>query len=412
VVISHRNACSNIHAIGQATRVSRQDAVASWLPLYHDMGLVGTLLFSVYFRLPLVLMSPLAFLARPSRWLWAIHDHRISLSPAPNFAYGLCVKKITPEERNGLDLSCWRIALNGAEPVNLRTVRDFLETYEEVGFRPSAMLPVYGLAEVTLAATFPVPGDPIQYEVVDRAALAAGHAVPKTGVGTTALVSVGRPIPGHRLAVVDAEGQPVREREVGHIVVSGPSVMQGYFGNEEATRAVLRDDILWTGDLGYLADGALYVSGRAKDVLIVHGKNYYAEDLERVITRLEGVRPGGVVAFSVYDEEEPRDVVVIVCEAKVEDEKARVQIARQIADEVLQHCGVRVDEIVLAPRGTIPKTPSGKPQRNLTREMYLQDRLTPTVTGKLDLVIVMARSGAGFLLARARRLFGRRADRE
>jgi acyl-CoA synthetase (AMP-forming)/AMP-acid ligase II len=410
VVISHANACHNIHAIGQAARIGRGDVVSSWLPLYHDMGLVGTLLFSIYFRLPLVLMSPLAFLARPVRWLRAISDHRCTLSPAPNFAYGLCVKRVAPDERQGLDLSSWRIALNGAEAVNLRTVNDFIAAYARHGFAPTAMLPVYGLAEVTLAASFPAPGSPVHGEVVDRAALARGHALPRPqGPGTTTVVSVGRAVPGHRVEVVDAEGEPLPEREVGHIVVSGPSVMQGYFGNHEATDAVLRGDSLWTGDLGYVAGGELYVTGRAKDVIIVHGRNYYAEDLESVAARVEGVRLGGVVAFSLYDEDEVRDLVVLVCECKiVDDEQARVDLARRIGEEVSRATSVPVDEIVLAERGTIPKTPSGKPQRALTRELYLKDELAPSRTGKLELAVVVARSGAGFLLARARRLFRRR----
>ena len=197
-------------------------------------------------------------------------------------------------------------------------------------------------------------------------------------------------------------------------MVSGPSVMQGYFGNDEATRArSCATTSLWTGDLGYLADGALYVTGRAKDLLIVHGKNYYAEEhLERVVEPCRRRAAGGVVAFSVYDEEEPRDVVVIVCEAKGggrEGARADRQADRRRGPAALRRPGGR-DRAGAARHH--PQTPSGKPQRNLTREMYLQDRLTPTVTGKLDLVIVMARSGAGFLLARARRLFGRRADCE
>ncbi len=412
VVISHHNACHNIQAIGQAARVGRGDVVVSWLPLYHDMGLVGTLLFSVYFRLPLVLMSPLAFLARPSRWLRAIHDHRATLSPAPNFAYAMCAKRVPADERHGLDLSSWRIALNGAEPVNMRTIDAFLAAYEPHGFQRTALMPVYGLAEVTLAASFPRPGDPVRGEVVDRAALARGHAVsrPQAGDGTMTVVSVGRPVPGHQIRVVDEHGEPLPEREVGHIVISGPSVMRGYFGDTAATAAVLRGDSLWTGDLGYQAGGDLFVTGRASDVIIVHGRNYYAEDLEAVAGRVDGVRPGGLVAFSVYDDDEARDLVIIVCESKVADEQGRIALARSIGDEVVWQCGVKVDEVVLAERGTIPKTPSGKPQRHLTRELYLSDRLVPNLTGKLGLAVIAARSGAGFLMASARRMFGRRRD--
>jgi acyl-CoA synthetase (AMP-forming)/AMP-acid ligase II len=408
VLLLHQNLVANIHAIGQALRINRNDVGVSWLPLYHDMGLIGVLLFCVYWRLPLALMAPTTFLLRPARWLQAIHKHKGTLSAAPNFAYGLCVKRVRPSEREGLDLSSWRLALNGAEPVNLRTLIDFERTFAPHGFRKSSFLPVYGLAESSLAVTFTRPGDPLRYQVVDRSQLAAGHAVDGEGQGSLAVVSVGSPIPGHEVLVLDEHGDALPEREVGHVVVSGPSVMDGYYRDRAATDKIKRDGTLWTGDLGYFADGQLYVTGRAKDLIIVRGRNHYAEDLERVAERVAGVRPGGAAGFGVYDAEKATDLVILVCETKVAEE-ARAAVAETVAERVLGDTGVTVDEVVMVPPGTIPKTSSGKRQRALCRELYLKNELAASKTGKLRLMMVFARSGAGLLLSKARRLMARRA---
>jgi acyl-CoA synthetase (AMP-forming)/AMP-acid ligase II len=407
VLLLHQNLVANIHAIGQALRINRNDVGVSWLPLYHDMGLIGVLLFCVYWRLPLALMAPTTFLLRPARWLQTIHKHKGTLSAAPNFAYGLCVKRVRQSERVDLDLSSWRLALNGAEPVNLRTLVDFERTFAPHGFQKSSFLPVYGLAESSLAVTFTRPGEPLRYQVVDREQLAAGHAVDGDGQGTLAVVCVGGPIPGHDVQVLDEHGDPLPEREVGHVVVSGPSIMHGYFREKEATDKILRNGMLWTGDLGYFADGQLYVTGRAKDLIIVRGRNHYAEDLERVAERVEGVRPGGAAAFGIYDNDKATDLVVIVCETKIVE--SRAQVAETVAERVLADTGVTVDEVVMVPPGTIPKTSSGKRQRALCRELYLKNELVASKTGKLRLMMVFARSGAGLLLSKARRLMARRA---
>jgi acyl-CoA synthetase (AMP-forming)/AMP-acid ligase II len=406
VLLTHGALVSNIHAMGQAARLTRRDSIVSWLPLYHDMGLIGTLLFPIYWRLPLTLMSPLAFLMRPSRWLWAMHRTRASASAAPNFAYGLCVKRVRPAEREGLDLSAWRVTLNGAEPVNLRTVLDFQRTFGPHGFRPETMLPVYGLAEACVAVTCPAPGEPLRHEVVDRAKLAAGHAVLSSGKGSMALVAVGKQVPGHDVRIVDENGRPLPEREVGHIVVAGPSLMSGYVNNPDATAAVLRNGWLWTGDLGYFSEGQLFVAGRAKDLIIVRGRNHYAEDLERAAERIEGVRPGGVVAFAVYDDDKATDLVVIVAETRLAGDDAR-KLAATVRERVSEHCAVSVDEVVLAPPGAIPRTSSGKRQRSACRELYLAGTLGKTRTGKLQLAMIFVRARAGILLSQARGLLSR-----
>lgn len=408
VLLTHGNLVANIHAIGQAVRMSRADSVFSWLPLYHDMGLIGGLLTSVYWRLELTLMSPPAFLADPLRWLREMTRVRATLCAAPNFAYSLCVKRAAGAALDGIDLAGWRVALNGAEPVNPQTVRDFHRVFGPRGFRSEAMLPVYGLAEVSLAAAFPSVSEPPRWERVDRAQLAAGHAVVSSGAGSMEVTSVGRAVPGHAIAVVDEHGAPLPDREVGHVVVSGPSVMGGYFGDAAATEAVLEGDTLWTGDLGYRVDGELFVTGRAKDIIIVRGRNYYAEDLERVAAGVDGVRPGGVVAFGVYDEDAATELVVLVCETALAAEPDRLALVRRVAAEVSAAIAIPLDEVVLTRPGSIPKTPSGKAQRSLCRQLHLAGELGRPRNSKLATALVFARSSAGYLASTTRRLLRRR----
>ena len=403
VLLSHKNLVANIHAIGQALRINRTDVVVSWCPLYHDMGLIGTLLFSIYWRTPLVLMSPNAFLSKPSRWLWAIDRFKGTLSPAPNFGYGMCVSRVSEEERRGLDLSSWRFAMNGAEPVNYRTLVDFDRVYRPHGFQLDNMYPVYGLAEASLAVTFPRPGSGVRYEVVDRQELANGRAVLSSGKGSMAVVSVGQAVPGHYVAVVDDKGELLPEREVGHVVVCGKSIMTGYYGDETATSGVLRDDWLWTGDLGYFADQNLYLTGRAKDLIIVRGRNIYAEDVERCAERVPGVRPGCVVAFAIQgDDPAGEEKVVVVAETRTLGKPERAALAQEVRERIAEFCEVVVHELVLADPGTIPKTSSGKRQRSTCRELYVAGQLKPARLTRFGLGLVLARSKAGLLLARVR----------
>jgi acyl-CoA synthetase (AMP-forming)/AMP-acid ligase II len=407
VDLSHGNVIANMHAIGQALEIRRTDSVVSWLPLYHDMGLIGGLLFCFYWRIPLTLMSPTAFLMQPARWLRAIHDSQATLSVAPNFAFALAARRIRSADREGLNLSAWRLALNGAEPVNQQSVAAFEREFAPFGFRAECMFPVYGLAESCLAVTFPRPGEPKHFLRVDRAALADGNVVVREGEGTMALACVGKPMPGHEVIVADEYGDGLGYDDVGHVLVRGPSVMKGYFADPAATEAVLRDGWLWTGDLGFFRKEGLYVTGRAKDLIIVRGKNYYAEDVERVAEAVAGVRQGGAVAFAVYDEGEARDLVVVVAEIT---SKAEAGLAERVVAAVGEAYGLNVDEVALVEAGTLPKTSSGKRQRNLTRQRYLTDQLVPDKTGKLGIAKVFVRSATGLLQLFARRVTQRRIE--
>lgn len=408
VLLTHENICSNIHAMGQALELTRHDSVASWLPLYHDMGLIGGLLSAFYWRMPLALMPPTAFLMRPVRWLQMISERRSTISPAPNFAYALCVRRVRPSERADLDLSSWRLALNGAEPVSCRTINDFVSAFSPHGFRAESMYPVYGLAESSLAVTFPRPGEGVRAQRVDRAALASGYVADGDGEGAMTVTCVGRPVPGHEVLVVDERGRELDEDDVGHIVVRGPSVMRGYFQDPEQTGEVLRNGWLWTGDLGYVSAGGLYVTGRAKDLIIVRGKNYYAEDIERVAEKVDGLRAGSVVCFAVYDDAQARDAVICVCETKETADEGRKRLASTVVERVAEEAGLTIDEVVLVAPGTIPKTSSGKRQRSLTRDRYLADELVPQRTKGLKLAQVFARSAAGLLTLLGRQVRGAR----
>jgi acyl-CoA synthetase (AMP-forming)/AMP-acid ligase II len=411
VVLSHHAVTANIRAIGKSLRVRRSDVVVGWLPLYHDMGLIGTLLFAVYWQLPLVLMSPTAFLRQPTRWLWAIHHHRGTLSPAPNFAYGLCVRRAPKAEGERLDLSSWRVALNGAEPVNLRTLQAFEEMYAPYGFQATTMLPVYGLAEASLAVAFPQLGSTARHEMVDRAQLARGRAVPASGDVALPVVSVGRAVPGHCLTIVDRFGMEQPERSVGEIVFRGPSVMREYYRDREATAQALRNGWLHTGDLGYVADGELFVVGRAKDLIIVRGRNIYPEDVERTAEQVPEVRQGGAVAFGVYDEAAADERVVLVCETKVSDDTQRAALAERIKQAVGERHDLTLHQVVLVPSGTIPRTFSGKRQRSLCRDLYRRGELSRLRQDRWQQTLVGLRGVVGLALLQLRRRFRRARGR-
>ena len=257
VVLTHSNLIANIRAIAEALKIDSRDVGVSWLPLYHDMGLIGAWLSCLYLGVPIVIMSPQAFLTRPERWLWAIHRYRATLSAAPNFAYELCMRRVDERNLEGLDLSCLRATLNGAEPVQPETLEGFSRRFQPYGLHADALMPVYGLAESSLAVTIPPLSRRALLDPIDRGTLEeTGRAEPASGQSANPLtfVSAGRPLAGHQVRIVSRAGEPVPDRVQGHIQCRGPSVMQGYFGRAEATAEVLQHGWLKTGDLGYLAD--------------------------------------------------------------------------------------------------------------------------------------------------------------
>jgi len=379
VAVTNASLLANLRAIGAGTRVNAEDVVVCWLPLYHDMGLIGCWLFSLFYGLPIVSMSPLEFLRRPERWLWAFNRHRGTLSPAPNFAYELCVRKVGDASIEGLDLTSWRVALNGAEPISPETLSRFQQRYGRHGFRPEAMMPVYGLAECTVALTFAPVGRAPRIDSVEREAFQkAKRAEPATTDGAEPLrfVSVGRALPGHEVRVAGENDQPLPERVEGHVQFRGPSAMQGYYRNPEATAEVRTADG-WhrTGDLGYMAGGELFITGRTKDLIIKAGRNIYPQEIEELAADVEGVRRGCVAAFAVPEPKSGTEALVLVAETRATDSAARARITAEIMRRVNSNARVSPDVVRLVPPQSIPKTPSGKLRRGACRELYLRDAL-------------------------------------
>ena len=374
VVLSHGDVLASLRAMAAALGATPRDLFVSWLPLYHDMGLIGAWMGSLYYGFPLVLMSPLDFLARPDRWLEAIHRHRGTLSGGPNFAYELCVRRVEPEHVEGLDLSSWRIAFNGAEPVSPDTMDRFAAKFAPCGFDPHAMTPVYGLAEATLGVAFTPIGRGPRVEMVDADAFArGGEALPLSG-GPSAqvrrFVSCGPPIPGFEVRIVDDRGTELRERTEGAIEFRGPSTTAGYHRNPAASRALFDGEWLRSGDRGYVAGGELHVTGRDKDLIVRAGRNLYPYDLEAAVGGIEGVRKGCVAVFASSDPVTGTERLVVVAETREKEPGRRREIVDAVTRTASALLGGGPDEIVLAPPHTVLKTSSGKIRRSAVRELF------------------------------------------
>jgi 1-acyl-sn-glycerol-3-phosphate acyltransferase len=387
VVLTHANLLANMRAIAEAAQMSPDDVGVSWLPLYHDMGLIGAWLTLMMHGLPVVVMSPIVFLTRPERWLQAVSKYRATLSAAPNFAYELCVRKIPDKAMDGVDLSSWRAALNGAEPVNPETLERFTNRFAKHGFRREAMFPVYGLAEASLAVTFPPVNRGPKVDRVERETFATeGRAIPAKAGDENAIgfVSSGVALPRHEVTIVDKDGREVPERTEGFLWFRGASATSGYFQNEEATAKLFSSgptngagEYPWvnSGDRAYQADGEIYVTGRVKDIIIKGGRNLYPHEVEELASRAEGIRKGCVVAFGLKGEETGTEKLVIVAESREEDRAKRAAIAAAINDQVARGLGLPPDRVELIRPGSIPKTSSGKLRREETKQLYLQGTL-------------------------------------
>jgi len=397
VTLTHANLLANIRSIIAGLEVRADDVAVSWLPLYHDMGLIGAWMAPLYFGVPVVVMSPLAFLSRPERWLRAIHHHRGTLSPAPNFAYELCVRKIADKDLEGLDLSSWRAALNGAEPVHAGTLERFAARFARCGFQREAFLPVYGLAEASLAVSAPKVGSGYKADRIDREALESdGRAVPAapSDAATLEFVSAGKPLPDVEVRIVTEEGGDAGERVEGRLWFRSPSATTGYYRNPAATSVVMRDGgWLDSGDRAYFADGEIYITGRAKDVIIKAGRNLYPHEIEEIVGRVPGVRSGCVVAFGAPDERSGTERLIVAAEARNMAEAKR--IAAEITREVDQAVGMPPDSVELLGPHSIPKTSSGKLRRNETRRLFLDGRLGKKAAPPWVQVAQLAAKGAG-----------------
>jgi amino acid adenylation domain-containing protein len=394
VMVSHGNLLHNEEMIQAAFGQSERSVIVGWLPLYHDMGLIGNVLQPLYLGASCVLLSPVAFLQRPRRWLQAVTRYRATTSGGPNFAYELCVQRIPPAERHGLDLSSWEVAFNGAEPVRAETLERFAEAFAPCGFRREAFYPCYGLAEATLFVSGGATGAPPVVGAFRAADLELDRVSAMAALDPAGrrLVGCGRVWSGQEIAIVNPEtGRRCPAERVGEIWVAGPSVAQGYWGKPEETVGTFEVRLegessgpyLRTGDLGFLREGELFITGRLKDLIILRGRNHYPQDLELTAEESHpALRPGCGAAFSVEVAGEERLVVVHELERRREGEaEAAAEAVRRAVAEVHE---VQVQEVVLVRAGTIPKTSSGKIQRHACRAGYLAGAL-----------VVVGRSGLG-----------------
>ena len=377
-ILTHANLLANIRAMGEAIQADSTDVFVSWLPLYHDMGLIGAWLSSLYYGMPLVLMSPLAFLTRPARWLWTIHKHRGTLTAAPNFAYELCLSKVKDSDIEGLDLGSLRLAFNGAEPVSPNTVRRFTERFAPYGFRPQAMAPVYGLAEAAVGLALPPPG---RGPLIDRIQLepfaSLGKAVSAEASDPQVLefVACGQPLPGYQIRIVDAAGRELPERDQGRLEFQGPSATSGYFRNSEATRRLFDGTWLDSGDLAYIAEGDVYLTSRVKDIIIRGGRNICPYELEEAVGDLPGIRKGCVAVFGSLDSASGTERIIVVAETRKGETVMQEALQAQIRGVATDLLGMPPDDVILAPPHTVPKTSSGKIRRAATRELFETGRI-------------------------------------
>jgi acyl carrier protein len=373
VVLTHANLLANVRAMAQGARATTADVFVSWLPLYHDMGLIGGCFATMYCGFPVVLMSPLAFLSRPSSWLRAIHRHRGTISGGPNFSYELCLRRIPENELEALDLSSWRFAFNGAEPVSPDTMSAFEEKFCKWNFRKNTLSPVYGLAEASVGLAFTPPGEPWQVDLIDRDVLASTGEAVAAQPGDPAplrIVGCGYVLPDHDMRVVDAAGLELPDCSEGQLQFRGPSATSGYYRNPQATKGLLSGEWVNTGDRAYLSQGMLYITGREKDIIIKGGRNISPYELEEAIGDLPRIRRGCVAVFGSPDPASGTERVVVLAETRERDAALDEDLRHRINDLAVSLIGAPVDDIVLAPPHTVPKTSSGKIRRVAAREYY------------------------------------------
>jgi acyl carrier protein len=373
VVLTHANLLANIRAMGQTVKAGPEDVFVSWLPLYHDMGLIGAWLGSLYYAMLLVVMPPLSFLARPERWLWAIHRYRGTLSASPNFGFEYCLKRLKDEDLQGLDLNCWRAAFNGAEAISPETLQQFESRFANYGFHADAMMPVYGLAESSVGLAFPPLNRGPVIDQIERAAfMHSGQAIPGPGSEQHPLrfVSSGSPLPGHQIRIIDHAGHELPERQEGRLEFRGPSTTSGYYRDADNTRKLFHQGWLDSGDLAYIANGEIYITGRIKDIIIRAGRNIYPHELEEAVGNIPGIRTGRVAVFGSVDSRTATEQLIVLAETRSKDAGERENLRTTINTLATDLVGAPPDEVILAPPGTVLKTSSGKIRRAASRELF------------------------------------------
>jgi 1-acyl-sn-glycerol-3-phosphate acyltransferase len=373
VILTHANLLANIRAMGRVCQVTTRDVFVSWLPLYHDMGLIGAWFGSLCHGCRLVVMSPLSFLARPERWLRTIDRFGGTLSASPNFGYEICATRLDDDEITGLNLSSWRMALNGAEPVIADTLRRFQKRFQPYGFNPKALAPVYGLAESTVGLVFPEPGSGVRIDrVIRETFVGSGKAecALDREEAVQEFVCCGRPLPGHQVRIVDSRDRELPEREEGRLQFKGQSSTSGYFRNADETRKLFRGEWLETGDLAYIAGGEVYITSRVKDIIFRGGRNIYPHELEEIIGNIPDIRKGCTAVFASSKDRSTTEKLVILTESRQTSSEVLSGLRRQIVDATIDLLGMAPDDVVIGPPGAVLKTSSGKIRRSACRQLY------------------------------------------
>jgi acyl-CoA synthetase (AMP-forming)/AMP-acid ligase II len=379
VALSHWNMLSNTAVITDTfPRPIEEQSGLTWLPLYHDMGLIGNLLTAMVAPGDLTLIGPERFVARPRIWLEALTATKATISAAPNFAFGLCLAKIGDDELDGLDLSNWSLALCGAEPVHPTTLQGFAEKFAQVGFRRSALTPVYGLAEATLAATFSKVDEVPIWTRFDAGALEKEGVARVSDDGDRKLCSLGSPLPGVDLAIRDEADIELPTNRLGTVWLSGDGIMTGYFDRPEATAEIVKDGWLNTGDQGFVHEGNLYLCGRLKDLIIIRGRNHDPALVEQAVDAVDGMRTGCTAAFGVDDEEAGTERLIVLAEAAREVPAVDYPVLAEASVRAIRHVtGLNPEHVIVLAPGTLPRTSSGKIRRSEAHRQYLATELTP-----------------------------------
>lgn len=375
VMLSHANILSNCSQIGKRTGIGKNDTVVCWLPMFHDMGLIGCFIYSLRWNVPLALMPSSKFIRRPFLFAKVVSDYRVTQSPSPNFAYGLLLSKITEGQLQSLDLSSWHSPICGAEPIDPLLLKTFMTRFQLAKLGKTAIAPAYGMAEVSVCATLSAPNEHLEFETLSDDELHQnGVAVPIPAGSDERSLNVcncGRPVEGMSIEIRNRHRDPQPDGTVGRIWLSGPSIMMGYMGDPEKTAEILVDGWLDTGDIGYMRNGYLFVLGRDKELIIIRGHNYYPTDFERAAEQIDGIDPGRVVAFGVYNSAVFSEQLHLVCEVK------KSQMSDELAERIKAHVatttGIPPAHVALMPRGTIPRTTSGKLQRALLKKTYTEN---------------------------------------
>ena len=378
VALTHQAVFNQLESYSQALHLVPEDVIVSWLPLYHDMGLIAGFLMPILWGIPLVIMSPFEWVRAPYKLMQAVSRYRGTLSWLPNFAYNFCAQKIRERDLVGVDLSSWRAISNCSEPMRYASHQAFLERFRPYGLRPEALATCYAMAENVFAVTQGGLDGPVTVDEIDRDAFQIERQARPARPGrpdrpSIKMLSAGRPVRGTQVKVVADDGTQLPERGVGEVALRSDCMLVGYYHRPDADAKAFRDGWYLTGDYGYMADGEVYVSGRKKDLIIVGGKNIYPQDLETLAMEVEGVHPGRVVAFGVFNEEAGTEEVVIVAEADSEVEDQREQIAAAIRQTVTRGSAVALRNVYITGPHWIAKTSSGKTARLANRDKYLQE---------------------------------------